>query len=38
MTMTSYNNSQHCKGTPPTIDSLEVIDFLTYCQRKNTDG
>ena len=37
MTMTSYNDSQHCKETPLTIDNLVVIGFLPYDQRKNTD-
>ena len=37
MIMTIYDGSQHCKETPKTIDSLGLISFLTYEQRKNTD-
>ena len=34
MTKTSYNDSQHRKETHPTIDSLGLIGFLTYDERK----
>ena len=37
MTMTTYNDSQQLNGTPPTVDSLGLIGFLTYEQRKNKD-
>ena len=37
MPMSSYKDSQHCQGIPPIIDSLGLIGFLTYNQRKNTE-